>query len=153
VLISSMASLLGGKRVEPAAADAIVKMAAQPRPESAGQVEAPAIRSSLAGQTRLQPILRKFVVVLHERMAKTQEMQSRNDYAGSRSLPIGSKVLPVPWGTTRFGAGHSARNRSQGCRWRAGGATVERIAAHVAAGRRAARNNRGRLRAPEPAES
>ena len=80
MLIRSMASLLGGKRVEPAAAEAIVETAAKPRPESADHVEAPAITSRLAGQTRLQPILRKFVAQLHERMVKTQEMQSRNDY-------------------------------------------------------------------------
>ena len=86
MLVSSLASLLGGKRVEPAAADAMLKSAAHPRPESAVQVEAAAITSRLAGQTRLQPILRKFVVMLHKRMAETQEMQSRNDYEEIRSF-------------------------------------------------------------------
>jgi CheY-like chemotaxis protein/nitrogen-specific signal transduction histidine kinase len=79
MLIKSMASLLGGKRVEPAAA-AIVETAATPRPEDADAVAAAAITSRLAGQTRLQPILRKFVVMLRQRLLETKEMQSRNDY-------------------------------------------------------------------------
>ncbi len=81
-LVRTMAQLLGGERIDgaaeaiapqPAAADATVK-------PLSGAPAAPMI-SRLAGQVRLQPIVRKFVERLHERLAELALAESRNDYA------------------------------------------------------------------------
>ena len=78
-LIRNLASLLGGKRVDPAA-EAVSKMTDEALPASAEHTEGSHIMSRLAGQKRLQPILRKYVVKLHERLVEVQQMESRNDY-------------------------------------------------------------------------
>jgi PAS domain S-box-containing protein len=71
-LIRAVAKLLGAKRIEPAAAEA--------RPASAGSVAAAQIKSRLAGEARLMPILRKFLRRLHEQLAEVREMETRNDF-------------------------------------------------------------------------
>ncbi|MEX0744436.1 MAG: ATP-binding protein [Phycisphaeraceae bacterium] len=71
-LIRTMAKLLGGKRIEPATAEA--------RPASAGSAAAAEIKSRLAGDARLLPILRKFLRRLHERLAEVRELEARCDF-------------------------------------------------------------------------
>ena len=75
-LIATLASLLGGKRVEAATAEATAAVL----PASAGEVAAPAITSRLAGDAALLPILRKFLARLQQRMAEARELESRSDY-------------------------------------------------------------------------
>jgi CheY-like chemotaxis protein/HPt (histidine-containing phosphotransfer) domain-containing protein len=73
VLIGAVASLLGGRRLEPAGA---------PAPAAAAAVAdaAPAITSRLASDKRLIPIVHKFLRRLHERLAEVPELEARNDY-------------------------------------------------------------------------
>jgi CheY-like chemotaxis protein/HPt (histidine-containing phosphotransfer) domain-containing protein len=88
-LIATLASLLGGKRIESgaaAAAEATVVAAAAAEATvvaAAGDeaaAAAPAITSRLAENAVLLPILRKFLGRLRERVAEVREMESRNDY-------------------------------------------------------------------------
>jgi len=79
-LIRSLALLLGGKRIDPAADEAAINTTVDVPQASADNAAATPITSRLAGQKRLQPILRKFVVRLHERLVETQQMESQNDY-------------------------------------------------------------------------
>ena len=72
-LIGAVAKLLGGKRIGSAKAEV--------RPAIAGSVAAAEIRSRFAGETRLLPILRKFLRRLHEQLAEVREMQARNDFS------------------------------------------------------------------------
>jgi PAS domain S-box-containing protein len=76
-LVGTLAKLLGGERLDPAASKAAVKaqeQAGSPRPAM------PGIVSRLAGKPRLQPILRKFVESLHQRVAEMREVEERADY-------------------------------------------------------------------------
>ncbi len=71
VLVSAIASLLGGTKIEAAGAAAPAPGAAQ---------AAPAITSRLAGDKRLVPIVHKFLRKLHERLSEVPELEARNDY-------------------------------------------------------------------------
>ncbi|MDP2242159.1 MAG: ATP-binding protein [Burkholderiales bacterium] len=79
-LIRSIALLLGGKRIDPAAAEGAINSTVDAPQANADNTAVTSITSRLAGQKRLQPILRKFVVRLHERLVETQQMESQNDY-------------------------------------------------------------------------
>jgi CheY-like chemotaxis protein/HPt (histidine-containing phosphotransfer) domain-containing protein len=78
-LVGTVASLLGGKRIEAAVEAGPAAAAAEP----AGRREefaAPAITSRLAADRNLLPILRKFLDRLEERLAEVREMEARKDY-------------------------------------------------------------------------
>ena len=72
-LIAAVASLLGGKKLGPAAAPAATAAVAAPE-------TAPAITSRLAGDKRLVPIVHKFLRKLHERLAEVPALEARSDY-------------------------------------------------------------------------
>jgi CheY-like chemotaxis protein/HPt (histidine-containing phosphotransfer) domain-containing protein len=78
-LVRTLAQLLGGERVDPAASRAAIRT---PVREQARNPEPamPGIVSRLAGKPRLQPILRKFVESLHQRVAEMREVEERADY-------------------------------------------------------------------------
>ena len=79
-LVRNLGRLLGGRRVDATVDEPTIRVkreAPQPKSESA---TAP-ITSRLAAQKRLQPIVRKFVERLHERLVETRDMESRKDYA------------------------------------------------------------------------
>jgi PAS domain S-box-containing protein len=78
-LIRDVALLLGGKRVD-AMVDEPTIIARRAAPQAGDDSAAAPITSRLAGQKRLQPIVRKFVERLHERLAEARELESRKDY-------------------------------------------------------------------------
>jgi PAS domain S-box-containing protein len=71
-LIGTVATLLGGKRMLPGTAEA--------RPAAARSAAAADIRSRLAGETNLRPILRKFLGRLNEQLAEARQMEARDDF-------------------------------------------------------------------------
>jgi HPt (histidine-containing phosphotransfer) domain-containing protein len=76
-LVGTLAKLLGGERLDPAASKAAVKAQEQ---AGSSRPAMPGIVSRLAGKPRLQPILRKFVESLHQRVAEMREVEERADY-------------------------------------------------------------------------
>ena len=78
-LVRTMAKLLGGTRLDPAASKAAVKWGVQEQPSGPAPAM-PGIVSRLAGKPRLQPILRKFVESLHQRVAELRRLEERADY-------------------------------------------------------------------------
>jgi CheY-like chemotaxis protein len=75
-LVRTLAKLLGGERLDAAASKAVVKTPVREPMAS----PMPGIVSRLAGKPRLQPILRKFVESLRQRVAETREVEERADY-------------------------------------------------------------------------
>ena len=70
-LIGAVASLLGGRKLGPAAA-AVGSVTATEAPS--------AITSRLAGDKRLAPIVHKFLRKLHERLAEVPALEARSDF-------------------------------------------------------------------------
>jgi PAS domain S-box-containing protein len=86
-LIRTMAQILGGERIEASAAPAAAAAprparAPAPQPVAAAKAAMPPVRSRLAAQARLKPIIRKFVERLRERVAEADAaMAQRNGSA------------------------------------------------------------------------
>jgi HPt (histidine-containing phosphotransfer) domain-containing protein len=78
-LVRTLAKLLGGERLDPAASKAAIKTSV-PEPAAGPAPAMPGIVSRLAGKPRLQPILRKFVESLHQRVAEVRAVEDRADY-------------------------------------------------------------------------
>jgi PAS domain S-box-containing protein len=78
-LVRTVAKLLGGERLDPAPSRAAIKALAQEQPTGPAPAM-PGIVSRLAGKPRLQPILRKFVESLHQRVAEMRGVEERADY-------------------------------------------------------------------------
>jgi PAS domain S-box-containing protein len=79
VLVGTLAKLLGGERLAPAASSAAVKTRVPPQADSPARPMA-GIVSRLAEKPRLQPILRKFVESLRQRVAEMCGVEERADY-------------------------------------------------------------------------
>jgi HPt (histidine-containing phosphotransfer) domain-containing protein len=84
-LVRTVAKLLGGTQLDPASSRAAVKGGVKEQGGAQEQPTGPApampgIVSRLAGKPRLQPILRKFVESLRQRVAELRELEERADY-------------------------------------------------------------------------
>jgi signal transduction histidine kinase/DNA-binding NarL/FixJ family response regulator len=83
-LVSAVASLLGGRKLDPTAP--APRPASSPAAAQAGSavvLTAPAeppITSRLAGDKRLVPIVHKFLRRLQERLAEVRQLEARSDY-------------------------------------------------------------------------
>jgi PAS domain S-box-containing protein len=78
-LVRTLAKLLGGERLDPATSKAAVKTRVPEQADSPAP-PVPGIVSRLAEKPRLQPILRKFVQSLHQRVAEMRAVEERADY-------------------------------------------------------------------------
>jgi CheY-like chemotaxis protein/HPt (histidine-containing phosphotransfer) domain-containing protein/anti-sigma regulatory factor (Ser/Thr protein kinase) len=83
-LVSAVASLLGGRKLDPTApAPRPASFPAAAQAGSAVVLTAPAeppITSRLAGDKRLVPIVHKFLRRLQERLAEVRQLEARSDY-------------------------------------------------------------------------
>ena len=92
-LVSAVASLLGGRKLDPAAP------APRPAVPAAPAAAAPAITSRLAGDKRLVPIVHKFLRKL--RSAWPNGWKRAATIGRSPTLPTGCAARPAQWDTTR----------------------------------------------------